>query len=484
MAPQVVVERAPVGVCSLCSCRLLWLGIGATMLSLGPFMLALAVLYEWIAELPEAYLWNNGTNVVSSLFDFVGTALVVWASEPQRLGRKSAYLFLCCCSVVVLAACYLSGGGASGAYTYLTVKTALSICGGGNPQGAAFAILCAWFANNAPEELHAAGFSVFIGSQFLAMGSFPMLAIYLKQHLGDMEIIGVATAISLLQIPFVIACFPRERPVTDGPAAQLIQADRESPPIGITAVKDIRAAIGWILRNRMAVSIVWLSLQFTGAADSTSIALFLTKGRHFSSATLNRVLGSMGFAGCIINLILVPWLTTRVSKGAVVFIGMLCTVAHVLIYAFFSTPAYLIGFGFIGSLMFASVPALISYMPLDSNSGVSQGVLVGVFMAMKAPANILGPPFLGACLQAELGKHNICYVIPGAPSFVGSGFLVLAFVMLPAVGASLYLLLQERRGRHDRGKRPALETTTTNSQTVFSLAEPDPEVSPVSGTSA
>lgn len=438
--------------------RPLWLGIAATMLYLGPYCIILSILMDWIKELPETYIVNTAAGSAASLVDFFGTPLILWLSEPSRLGRRSAYLILCLCACSTLGAAWLSGGGVLGAYINLSIKVVFSLVGGGNPQGANYGILCAFFADSAPSHMHVAGFSILLGSQFFCMGVFPISAIALKPVLGEQGLVLFAFCFSLIQIPFVLLCFPPKTPtqqvalagsppLTDPIAEPAAPADSV---VSEGARKDICKALGWIFRERLAATVVWLSISFVGAADSSNIMLFLEKGLGFTTSQVNMVVGSIGLFGVVVSLGLIPWMSKFVSKGFLVCVSTVSTVFHCLTYGFLTNVMEITALGFFGAATFAAIPPLLGYMNKDNNSGVSHGVLLGAFCGLKNLAVILGPPVLAGCLQAEQDGHAICYFIP-LQNWAGSGFAVCSILMVPALIASMFLLVE---GREE--KNPAL----------------------------
>jgi len=441
-------ERPP----SLLRSRPLWLGIIATVLYLGPFCFVLSILFHWVGELPDTYIWNTGAGSLASLLDFVGTPLIVWLSEPERLGRRLAYLVLCFCATLTIFACWLSGGGITGAYVYLGLRVVLSVIGGGNPQGANYTILCAMFAERAPKEQHVGGFSILLGAQFLTFVLGPGLAIGLKPVIGENGLLLSAFVLACLQFPFVMIFFPRSLP---RPQVALAADPVESAAagsgvsLGSGALSDIGKALRWIFTQRTAVVVVWISINFVGAADSSNIALFLTSSLHFDESKVNVIIGATGFFGLIVSLFLVPWMANCMSKGSIVFISALSTVGHCLVYGILTTIGPLTALSFLGSITYAGMPALLGYMDADNSAGISQGVLLGTFSGLKSIAALAGPPLLAACLQAYKDGHAICYIVP-IRNFVGSGFVVCALVMVPGVIASCRLLQQgsrEKRGR-------------------------------------
>jgi len=427
------------------------------MLYLGPYAMILTIIFKWIGKLPNTYLWNTGAGSAASLVDFVGTPLILWLSEPSRLGRKGAYLVLCLCAATTLGAAWLSGGGdlKTAAYINLGLKIVLSFVGGGNPQGANYAILCAYFVDEAPAHQHVAGFSILLGAQFLAMCVFPGMAIALQPALGEQGLLFLGFILSVVQLPFVVMFFPRGMPQPQA-AAIADPFDTTSTPSSTGALAsrgafgDICKALRWIFRERMAATVVWMSIAFVGAADSSNIMLFLGTGLHWTPTQVNVVVGSIGFFGALLSLVIVPWISQYVSKSFLVFISTLATIGHCLTYGLLTSVVAITALGFLGAATYAAFPPLLAYMDKENDSGLPHGVLVGAFCGLKSLATILGPPVLAACLQADKDGDKICYFMPGT-NWAGSGFVLCAVLMVPAVLASIRLLLQGRQEKRSVG---------------------------------
>jgi len=283
---------------------------------------------------------------------------------------------------------------------------------------------------------------------------FPGAAIALQPLFREKGLLFVAFVLSVLQIPFVLICFPRPMPGLQVALSDANPLDASSTrsstgaanPLVLThACGDICKALRWIFRKRLAATVVWISIALVGAADSSNLMLFLGKGGlGWAPAQVNVVMGSIGFFGVVISLGLVPCMSKFVSKGFLVFISTWCTVGHCLVYGLFTSVLALTGLGFLGSLTYAAVPTLLAYMDKENDSGLPQGVLVGAFCGLKSFAVIMGPPVLAGCLQAFKDGEPICYFIPGKNS-AGTGFIVMAICMGPACLASVRLLLQGRR---------------------------------------
>lgn len=452
------------GCCEQCMillrCRVLWLGILGTFLNLGCFTITLAILMKSIGDLPETYLVNTSQGILQSVIEAGGITLITWASEPTRLGHKWAYLILAFCSAATLIIFWLSGGGPAGAWAYLASKTVFSVVGGGNPQGAPYSVLCAWLAGHLPDELLTAGFSILLGAQFLTMGVVPLFTTGISHYakLSDMSLVLLGVVVALVQILVVFFLFPSDRQrhtplnialnLAEEPAEESEPSHSnptEEPARSATdrgAFKDISGALRFIMRERVMVTIVWIAINFYAAADSSNIMLYLSSGLKFNKDQVNSVLASLGLYGALITFVIVPVVSRFVPRSAIVFLGVICSIGHSLVYGLATTPAVIIPTGFLGAMSFACIPTLLSYMKATDSADASQGALLGTFYGISSIAKMLGPPILAICLQSFLDDRGMCY-IDHVPNFVGAGFVVLAASLLPAVFASLAMVWQE-----------------------------------------
>lgn len=427
--------------------KILWLGILATFLNLGCYSMVLSILIKWIGELPETYLVNTAQGIVQSLLEAGGVTLITWASEPTQLGHKWAYFILACCTAAIMAVSWLSGGGESGAWTYLACKTAFSIVGGGNPQGAPYSVLCAWLASELPEDLLTAAFSLLLGAQFATMAIVPILVEVINKtlKLSDPQLLLFATVVALVQLPVVLLLFPSDRQVR-APVALTAEAEHneQNSAARSSIFKDVRLALRWIFRKRFAAAVIWISINFYAAADSNNILLFLNSGLHFHHDEINTVLSTLGMYGCLITFVVVPALSGCAPRSSIVAVGVLCSVGHSLVYGLATAPPVIISMGFLGSMSFCCIPTLLTYMKTTEDAAASQGALVGTFYGISSVAKMLGPPLLAVCLQSFLDHRGLCY-IHRVRNFVGAGFVVLAVSLVPAVFASVCLVWEDCR---------------------------------------
>lgn len=427
-------------------CRVLWLGIFSEVLNLGSFAMVLSILMKWIGDLPESYIVNTVQGVVGNIIEAGGVTLITWASDPSRLGRRNAYIILCSCTPAVLLPCWFSGGGESGAVAYLAIKTLFSAIGGSNPQAGAFSVLCAWVADYLPEEHLTAGFSLLLGAQFLTMGAFPMLVLLVRRFLPltDIQLVLFAAVVGALPIPMLIFCSPQA-----GQPEQALPAPRDvnrNNARSSSVMKDVCAALRWLFRERLAVIIVWICINFYAAADSSNIMLYLVKGLKFDEAEANGVLSSIGIFGCIITFFVVPGLSKIISRGSIIFVGVICSLGHCLVYGLVTSASIITALGFLGSMSYSCIPTLLSYTKGADVRGCSHGTALGTFNGVASIAKIVGPPLLAVCLQSFLDHRGLCFV-NGLPNFVGSGFVVVSTALIPALLASICLVIQEWRAR-------------------------------------
>jgi MFS family permease len=150
----------------------------------------------------------------------------------------------------------------------------------------------------------------------------------------------------------------------------------------------------------------------------------------------------LGLFGFIITLFVVPFLTNFAPRSSIILVGVLCSIGHSLVYGLATSASVITSLAFLGSMSYACIPTLLSYMKGSDADDSSHGTKLGAFNAIASVSKTVGPPLLALCLQSYLDHRGLCYIDP-IHNFVGAGFVVLSVSLVPAIVASILLMFDE-----------------------------------------
>uniref|UniRef100_A0A8C4PZF3 Hippocampus abundant transcript 1 protein n=1 Tax=Eptatretus burgeri TaxID=7764 RepID=A0A8C4PZF3_EPTBU len=379
----------------------------------------LTVLYATFPQ--HTFLMNGLIQGVKGLLSFLSAPLIGALSDVW--GRKSFLLLTVFFTCVPIPLMHISP------WWYFAV---ISISG---IFSVTFSVVFAYVADVTQEHERSTAYGLVSATFAASLVTSPAIGAYLSEAYGNGVVVVLATAISLLDICFILLALPESLPEKMRPASwgAPISWEQADPFASLRKVGQDSTVL-------LICITVFLS-YLPEAGQYSSFFLYLRQIMGFSSESVAAFIAVLGILSIIAQTLVLSTLMRSIGNKNTILLGLGFQLLQLAWYGFGSQPWMMWGAGAVAamsSITFPAISALVSRNADPDQQGVVQGMITGI----RGLCNGLGPALYGFIfylfhvefnelpnLTPTKPEKNLHTIIPGPPFLFGACSVLLALLV-------------------------------------------------------
>jgi len=306
-----------------------------------------------------------------------------------------------------------------------------------------FSIVFAYVADVTTVEDRSAAYGLVSATFAASLVTSPALGAYLGTVHSDDLVVGLATAIAILDIFFILVAVPESLPEKlrlSSTWSANITWEQADPFTALWKVsKD---------RNVLLISLTVLLSYLPEAGQYSCFFVYLRLVMGFSPEMVATFIAAIGILSVIAQTALLTMLMKKFSNKNVIIIGLVFEMLQLMWYGFGSQLWMMWGAGFLASISSITYPAISAYVSTHTEAD-KQGVVQGIITGMRGLCSGLGPAVYGFIFylfhvdlnDEKAEKENPHYkngtrhhidapkLVPGPPFVFGSLLVILALMV-------------------------------------------------------
>uniref|UniRef100_UPI00358FF301 hippocampus abundant transcript 1 protein isoform X2 n=1 Tax=Myxine glutinosa TaxID=7769 RepID=UPI00358FF301 len=304
-----------------------------------------------------------------------------------------------------------------------------------------FSVVFAYVADVTQEHERSTAYGLVSATFAASLVTSPAIGAYLSESYGNGVVVVLATAISLLDICFILLALPESLPEKMRPASwgAPISWEQADPFASLRKVGQDSTVL-------LICITVFLS-YLPEAGQYSSFFLYLRQIMGFSSESVAAFIAVLGILSILAQTLVLSTLMRSIGNKNTILLGLGFQLLQLAWYGFGSQPWMMWGAGAIAamsSITFPAVSALVSRNADPDQQGVVQGMITGI----RGLCNGLGPALYGFIFylfhvefnelpnltptKPEKNLHSPTdegAIIPGPPFLFGACSVLLALLV-------------------------------------------------------
>ncbi|XP_072516524.1 MFSD14 family MFS transporter isoform X1 [Salminus brasiliensis] len=381
----------------------------------------LVVLHETFPK--HTFLMNGLIQGVKGLLSFLSAPLIGALSDVW--GRKSFLLltvFFTCAPIPLMKI---------SPWWYFAV---ISVSG---VFAVTFSVVFAYVADITQEHERSMAYGLVSATFAASLVTSPAIGAYLSRAYGDSLVVVLASAISMLDICFILLAVPESLPEKMRPASwgAPISWEQADPFASLRKVGQDSTVL-------LICITVFLS-YLPEAGQYSSFFLYLRQIMLFSPESVAAFIAVLGLLSIVAQTVVLSLLMRSIGNKNTILLGLGFQILQLAWYGFGSEPWMMWAAGAVAamsSITFPAVSALVSRTADPDQQGVGQGMITGI----RGLCNGLGPALYGFIFyifHVELDEvpetdadvhpqlHQQSAIIPGPPFLFGACSVLLALLV-------------------------------------------------------
>ncbi|KAK8377171.1 hypothetical protein O3P69_013663 [Scylla paramamosain] len=356
-----------------------------------------------------------------------------------------------------------------------------------------FSIVFAYVADVTDESERSSAYGLVSATFAASLVTSPALGAYLGKVHSDDLVVGLATAIAILDVFFILVAVPESLPeklrLSSSWSAH-ISWEQADPFSALWKVgKD---------RNVLLISVSVFLSYLPEAGQYSCFFVYLRLVMDFSAEMVATFIAVVGILSVVAQTALLSLLMKKLSNKHVIMVGLTFELLQLMWYGFGSKIWMMWAAGLLASVSSITYPAISAYVSTHTDAD-KQGVVQGIITGMRGLCSGLGPAVFGFIFylfhvdlsqeQGDDGSHrpngsavgngstshvvSSPNLVPGPP-FVFGALLVICALMVAAFipegsiksrkqsGSSLELNFErghKRKGSMDAASLPLMDET-------------------------
>ncbi|EDV23032.1 uncharacterized protein TRIADDRAFT_28065, partial [Trichoplax adhaerens] len=368
------------------------------------------------------FLINGIIQGIKGILSFFSSPLI--GSLSDSVGRKPFLLLTVFCTCIPIPVMWFD------ALSYFVVFTLSGMF------SVTYSIVFAYVADISPTEERSSSYGLVSATFAASLIISPALGTYISDKYSDDVVVFIATAISFLDVLFILVMVPES---LSSELTTEISWKKADPFASLkVAAKDPKLLFMCVM--------VFLS-YLPEAGEYSCIFLYLRQVIGLPSSQVAILVGVTGIMSVIAQTWLMSIFSNTFGIYNTVIIGMICQIIQLLLYGLSIQPKLMwiaCIFAAISSITYPTLNAIISVDADKSRQGVVQGMVTGV----RGLCSGLGPAYYGLIFYAyhvniasqdvshnQLGPHKTPNVndtpsLPGPPFVFSTVMVLIALLMM------------------------------------------------------
>uniref|UniRef100_A0A6A7G087 Hippocampus abundant transcript 1 protein n=1 Tax=Hirondellea gigas TaxID=1518452 RepID=A0A6A7G087_9CRUS len=253
-----------------------------------------------------------------------------------------------------------------------------------------FSIVFAYVADVTDEEERSYAYGLVSATFAASLVTSPALGAYLGSVHSDDLVVGLATAIALLDVFFILVAVPESLPeklrLSSSWSAANITWENADPFSALWKVSSDRR----ILLISMTVLLSYLP----EAGQYSCFFVYLRLVMGFNAEMVATFIAAVGILSVVAQTALLALLMKNLSCKKVIIIGLMFEMMQLMWYGFGSQAWIMWAAGLLASISSITYPAISSYVSMYTDAD-KQGVVQGIVTGVRGLCAGLGPAMFG-----------------------------------------------------------------------------------------
>nr|CAG4651678.1 EOG090X033O [Triops cancriformis] len=251
-----------------------------------------------------------------------------------------------------------------------------------------FSVVFAYVADITEEGDRSAAYGLVSATFAASLVTSPALGAYLAHVYSDTVVVGLATAIALLDVFFILVAVPESLPEKVRPSSwgAPISWEQADPFAALRQVgKD------WTIL--MLCVTVFLS-YLPEAGQYSCFFVYLKLVMHFSAEAVAFFIAVVGVLSVLAQTVVLGLLMRTLGSKHTIMVGLLFEMLQLTWYGFGSQTWMMWAAGVLASISSISYPAISAFVSMHADAD-KQGLVQGIITGMRGLCNGLGPAVYG-----------------------------------------------------------------------------------------
>lgn len=252
-----------------------------------------------------------------------------------------------------------------------------------------FSIVFAYVADVTDESERSSAYGLVSATFAASLVTSPALGAYLGKVHSDDLVVGLATAIAILDVFFILVAVPESLPeklrLSSSWSAH-ISWEQADPFTALWKVsKD---------RNVLLISVSVFLSYLPEAGQYSCFFVYLRLVMDFSAEMVATFIAVVGILSVVAQTALLSLLMKKLSNKHVIIVGLVFEMLQLMWYGFGSKMWMMWAAGLLASISSITYPAISAYVSTHTDAD-KQGVVQGIITGMRGLCSGLGPAVFG-----------------------------------------------------------------------------------------